>query len=93
MGYYLEFKNVRGNPGWLLGKADYISFETNVEWLIVDRLEIMKVYGNHQYQLVELKPYKDPKLYKLYHRDKRDDRFIMVETSELRKIAKHIIKK
>jgi hypothetical protein len=91
--HYIEFKNVSGYTGWLYGKSDYISFETNVDWLIVDRCELIKFAQEYENQIPVVKPYKDPKPYKLYHREDKKDRFIMVETAELRKITKHIIKK
>ena len=34
---WVEGTNVRGEPGWVKGKADYIVFERNKYWLIVDR--------------------------------------------------------
>lgn len=90
--HYIEFQNVVGRAGWIYGKSDYISFETNTEWLVINRLELIKTYEKYKNQIAVVKPYKDPKLYKLYHRQDRNDRFIMVETSGLREIA-NIIKK
>jgi hypothetical protein len=91
--HYIEFVNVDGKTGWLYGKSDYISFETNQDWLVIDRLDLIKFAEKYKNQIPVIKPYKDPKPYKLYYRQDRKDRFIMVETTELRKITKYIIKK
>lgn len=91
--HYIEFQNVVGKTGWLYGKSDYISFETNTEWLVVDRKDLIKFSEKYKNQIPVVKPFKNPELYKLYHRQDRKDRFIMVETIELRKLAKHIINK
>jgi len=37
---WVEFKNVRGNPGWLYGKADLVAFEFKNHFLFVDRQEL-----------------------------------------------------
>ena len=37
---WVEGTNVRGEPGWVKGKADYIVFERNKYWLLVDRQEL-----------------------------------------------------
>ena len=36
----IEFRNNRGNDGWIFGKADYIAFETNNSFLVVDRIKL-----------------------------------------------------
>ena len=40
---WIEFNNVRGNPGWLYGKADKIAFERAFDFVLVDR-ESLKDY-------------------------------------------------
>ena len=40
---WVEFNNVRGNPGWLYGKADKIAFERASDFVLVDR-ESLKDY-------------------------------------------------
>ena len=34
---WIEFQNVRGNAGWLYGEADNIAFETQDNFIVVDR--------------------------------------------------------
>ena len=38
--FWVEFVNVRGNTGWVHGKADYIAFEYNDEFLVYNRVGI-----------------------------------------------------
>lgn len=40
---WVEFKNVKGNPGWLYGKADIIAFETYKNFLLISRSELTKL--------------------------------------------------
>lgn len=39
---WLELQNVKGEPGSLYGKADYFAFETQNEWLIARRSQLLK---------------------------------------------------
>ena len=39
---WVEGTNVHGRPGWIKGKADYIVFERNDYWLVVNREELFK---------------------------------------------------
>ena len=38
---WVEGTNVKGNPGWLKGSANYIVFERNDCWLTVNREELL----------------------------------------------------
>src|SRR6476661_9912238 len=40
---WLEFKNVRGNDGWLKGEADKIAFLHDDKFLIVDRIKLREL--------------------------------------------------
>jgi hypothetical protein len=40
---WVEFKNVNGNPGWLYGKADFISFERENDFVLVDRKKLSEL--------------------------------------------------
>ena len=39
---WVEGTNVRGQPGWIKGLADYIVFERTDSWLVVNREELFK---------------------------------------------------
>ena len=38
---WVEFKNVRGNPGWLYGQADCIVFEREKDYLLMNRQPLL----------------------------------------------------
>ena len=40
---WIEGKNVDGHDGWIKGKADYIAFEKEKIWLIVNREQLYKL--------------------------------------------------
>ena len=68
---WIEFKNVRGNQGWLYGKADKIAFERQFDFLIVDREELSK-YCETKVSTVFVDKASDA-LYKCYQRAGRKD--------------------
>jgi hypothetical protein len=38
--HWLEIRNVQGNAGWLYGEADYIAFQREKGFLMVDRVKL-----------------------------------------------------
>ena len=38
---WIEARNVRGNDGWIKGIADYIVFEREKSWFIVNRIQLL----------------------------------------------------
>lgn len=40
---WVEMKNVRGNKGWLYGKADFFAFQTFTGWLICPKNALQKL--------------------------------------------------
>jgi hypothetical protein len=40
---WIEAKNVRGNDGWIKGIADYIVFEREKSWFIVNRIQLLNL--------------------------------------------------
>ena len=40
---WVEGKNISGNDGWLRGKADYIAFEREQTWFIVNRKDLLEL--------------------------------------------------
>lgn len=89
--HWLEIKNVHGKKGSLYGDADFLAFETNDFWVVVDIIKVQnfvsknvnKVYVNNQ----------DEALYCLYRRSERNDVLTLVKTIDLMSIAAHIIPK
>lgn len=88
--HWVELQNVRGNLGWVYGKADYIVFETNNDWLFVKRKALLDLLEDK----VRDKTITNSKeLYTYYQRYNRQDIVVKVLTNDLRKIANSILNK
>lgn len=81
---WVEGTNVRGNPGWLKGKADCISFERNNYWLIVDRESLLQFVNK---KLKENNFEKGKGIYKIYQREGRLDKITMVPFEDIEKFT------
>lgn len=86
--YCIELKNVRGNDGWLNGKADFIAFDTPYgHWIVVAReILLQHVKENLQHTVA----YK--KQYCLYSRKGRKDLMTFISREDLLKIGGKIEK-
>lgn len=88
--HYIELKNGSGYDGWLYaGKADCYAFETKDSYVVVDKKPLQKFIDEKN----DGEVLTEPKLYKLYQRKDKKDVMMLVETSELIKIARRIVKK
>ena len=68
---WIEFNNVRGDPGWLYGKADMIAFERAWDFVLVDR-ESLKDYCESTVSPVLVKSTAEA-IYKSFQREGRKD--------------------
>lgn len=82
---WVELKNVRGNPGWLFGKADYIAFEGEKDWIVCIRTDIIKLIDS---KVTNKSIDKSRSLYTYYQRNGRQDIVVKVLSSDLRNIAR-----
>lgn len=80
--HWLEFKNVRGNKGWLYGKADIIAFECNDYWILVDRLTLV----DWAEEVVTMEHAHYP-LYKIKTRKGRKDIISLIKSDDLLEIG------
>lgn len=81
--HWIEFQNVRGNKGWIYGKADYIAFEIPNEFIMIDR-QFLLDWCREKFTDRKLKPQKE--LYKLYNRPGRKDVIGLVLVEDLLKL-------
>lgn len=94
---YIEFKNVRGNDGWLYGKQDYIAFVFKKEIILVKRSKLQEMMEEsmdlsvkpmkasiEQYYYV----YEDEALYVLLQRYGREDSVALIPRNRLYDIEK-----
>jgi hypothetical protein len=87
--HWVEMKNVKGNKGWLFGKADYFAFETFDFWIVVSNKNLNQLMKDKLIKTQTLKP----ELYKLYRRNNRKDIVTMVKTLDLFYYAERVYKK
>jgi|TARA_R110000851_G_scaffold256487_1_gene408928 hypothetical protein len=80
---WIEGTNVWGKPGWIKGKADYIVFERNDYWLVVDREEL---YDHVVKKVKENGVQKGRGIYKVYQRAGRQDKITMVPFDNIEKL-------
>lgn len=83
--------NVKGRPGWLFGKADYIAFECEDCWLCVDRVSLVSILKN-KIDFSSISP-NNRELYTICRRHGRLDAIVKVKTSFLYNAIHFIIKK
>lgn len=80
--FWFEFKNVKGNKGWLFGQADYIAFEYFGKFLLYNRKELAKIVVSLVDTKCLVKKPKEAK-YKLYQRHGREDQVSLIKISDL----------
>jgi hypothetical protein len=88
--HYVEEVNVNGEPGWLFGKSDYFSFQTNDYWVIVSRDKLQEFIKTN---CTDSTIYEKKFLYKRYGRSKygKKDVIIIVETEKLKELSTWIL--
>ena len=89
--HWIELKNVKGNPGWLFGKSDYIAFECKDFWLCVDRANLISILKN-KIDFTSISP-NNRDLYTICRRHGRLDAIVKIETNFLYNVKYFIIKK
>jgi len=85
---WVEGTNVRGNPGWIKGKADFIVFERTSYWLLVNREELLNFVTN---KIKENNNKKGKGIYMVYQREGRKDKITMVPFQDIEQLT-HIQK-
>jgi hypothetical protein len=88
--HYIEFRNVRGNKGWVYGEADYIAFEYYDTFLLVKRESIIELCKSKILDK-SIKNYKS--IYGLYSREGREDLITLIPTKDLIDISTRILYK
>ena len=77
---WVEGTNVRGDPGWLKGSANYIVFERNDCWLTVNREELLNFV---QEKLKKNSYAEGKKPYHIYQREGRRDKITLVPFKDI----------
>jgi len=82
---WVELRNVRGEIGWLFGKADLIAFEKESSFIFVKRFDLLAVVNKKVNLVAKVHDPRDA-LYKIYSRDKRKDKLTLLPTREIEEI-------
>jgi hypothetical protein len=82
---WIEFRNVRGEVGWLFGKANWIAFETVDSFLIIDRHDLYQHVRRVVDRDAKVESARDAK-YKTYTRKGRPDQITQIRLDDLKKI-------
>jgi len=89
---WIEFLNVRGDLGWLYGKAHYIAFERADDFVIVNREKLIEM-AEAKCQLQQKVSSAGQALYRGYTRYGRNDLVSMVYMTDIESIAHEIWQK
>ena len=77
---WVEGTNVRGNPGWIKGRADYIVFERENAWTVINRAELLRWTA----EKIRRKGNKTGKgLYEVYTRPNRQDKVTLIRFADI----------
>lgn len=82
---WVELRNVRGQVGWLFGKADLIAFEKVQSFSFVKRLDLLGLVNQKVNLVAKAKSAKDA-LYKIYTRAGRKDKLTLLPASDIEPI-------
>ena len=89
--HWIEIYNVRGNLGWLYGKAKYIAFRTLSDIIYV-KLEDLQRFVSEKMKGKQIVTSNPKECYIPYQRYGRKDIIIKAKTDDLREIADFSIK-
>jgi len=80
---WIEGTDIKGNPGWLKGEADYICFELQKHWLIVRRLTMM----NFILDRLEMNGFREGRgIYEVYTRPHAKDKITLAIVDDLARL-------
>lgn len=82
---WIEIQNIRGNPGWIYGKEDYVAFCTLNSVIYVPRYRIPS-FVNNKIKDVKIVSKCPEEFYVPYRRHGVSDIIVKIPTSDLRKI-------
>lgn len=87
---WLEFKNVRGNTGWLCEGSDIIAFERKRDFVLIDRHPLLK-FAEDRCNLTDFVEESSDAIYKAYTREGRRDLISIVSMDDIMAELPHTI--
>lgn len=85
---WVEFKNANGDPGWIHGDAHFIVFERNLDFIVVNREELLKMLSSGKkvrYDLPFVNLAKKSK-YRIYKRAGKKDEITQINIGDVEKL-------
>tara|TARA_R110000796_G_scaffold239969_1_gene360826 strand:- start:319 stop:837 length:519 start_codon:yes stop_codon:yes gene_type:complete len=89
---WVEFKNVRGNEGWLHGKATHIAFELVNEFIVVQTTDLAKLCDKIVDKKKRVSKAKEA-LYSLYTRKGQKDEISIIKLSDVQSLPHSLLQK
>jgi hypothetical protein len=84
---WVEFQNANGFKGWLYGDADYIAFEKECVFLMVDRISLLHLSESLVDRSKDFAKRSSDAKYRIYQR--RDEEEIsLIKTSDIKKLKR-----
>jgi len=84
---WIEWRNVAGNDGWLNGAANYIAFERENDFIIVERFQLKNLCEKIVKR--DFVNNASDALYKIYQRKGRQDEISLIKFSDIFKNIKY----
>lgn len=89
---WIEIKNVNGDDGWLFGQANYIVFEREKDFIVIDREKLVSFVMSTCDFTKTVCSAKEA-LYCNYQRKGRRDSITLIKNIDIESLAKKIVKK
>ena len=86
---WLELRDSQGRPGWIYKEADFIVFERKIDFILVNRKNLVEWINSTskiRYDLPSVKSGWQAK-YRLFQRPKKKDLITQIQTDDLLKIS------
>lgn len=82
---WIEFKNAKGEDGWIHGDAHFVAFERNYDFIVVNRKEMVKMLngGKIRYDLPFVDLAKKAK-YRIYKRSGKPEEITQINIKDLK---------
>jgi len=91
---WVEYKNVNGHDGWLLGEEDFVAFETTKHnFVMVSRSKLLDFCDKKIDKSGKPVKFPEQALYKLYRRDKRNDLISRIKLDDVMGLDPLILRK
>lgn len=84
---WIEFKNAEGKDGWIHGDAQFVAFERNYDFVVVNRKEMVKMLnsGKIRYDLPFVTLAKKAK-YRIYKRSGKLEEITQINVKDLKSL-------